>query len=81
MTMPPSDDQLADRRDVLAALNDAARRAIAASRRGDRDAWAKADADWAAAIERGHAICGKRAPRRVSAETPETYHAISRATP
>ena len=30
---------------MLAALNDAARRAIEASRRGDRDAWARADAD------------------------------------
>lgn len=55
--MTPPDDQLAERRAVLAALNEAARRAIEASRRGDRDAWATADADWTAAIERGHAAC------------------------
>ena len=55
--MTPPDDHLAERRAVLTALNDAARRAIAASRRGDRDAWTRADADWTAAIERGRAIC------------------------
>jgi len=53
----PTEDQLAERRAVLAALNDAARRAIEASRRGDQDAWATADAEWTAAIERGRAVC------------------------